>query len=154
MMVERLAEEIGLNKDQRKQMKELIDSAQTSAKPLQQELEDTRKLIKEAVKGEKKQADIDSLHQKLGATYAKLAAVQSSAFADAIKLLKDDQKEDADSIYDTLSAVTGSGGRGGMMMGGGRGGFGPPRGFGGPGGGFGGPPPDRQAPPPGADNSK
>ena len=161
LMVERLAEDIGLNKDQRKQMKGVIDNAQSSSKPLQQELQDTRKEIKEDIKAQKNEAELDALHQKLGATYAKLAAVQSSAFADALKLLKDDQKEDADTIYDTLSVVTGSGGggRGGMMMRGGPGGFGPggfgpPPGGGGGRGGPGGPGPDSQGPPNGANSPK
>jgi hypothetical protein len=161
MMVERLAQDIGLNKDQRKQMKGVIDNAQNSAKPLQQELQDTRKQIKEAIKAQKNQTELDALHQKLGATFAKLAAVQSSAFADALKLLKDDQKEDVDSIYDTLSMVTGSGGggRGGMMMRGGPGGFGPggfgpPPGGDGGRGGPGGPGPGSQGPPNGANSPK
>jgi hypothetical protein len=46
-------------------------------------LQDTRKSIKDAVKTGKKLEDLDALHQKLGATYAKLAAIQSNAYADS-----------------------------------------------------------------------
>jgi Spy/CpxP family protein refolding chaperone len=146
MMVQRLAEDVGLNKDQRGQIKDILDKAQTAAKPLQQELQDTRRQIKEAVKAGKSSDDVNALHQKLGASYAKLAAVQSNAFADTLKILKGDQKEDADSIYDTIGMMTGVGGRG--MGPGGRGGFGPPGGFGPRGGEFGGP--DGPGRPPGA----
>jgi hypothetical protein len=125
MMVDRLAEDIGLNRDQWKAMKDLFAKAQTSAKPLQDELQGARKAVREAIVAGKAPAELDLLHQQIGTHYAKLAAIQSAAFADALKLLKDDQKNDADVIYEILGIVAGSGGRGGMPMHGGPGGRGP-----------------------------
>jgi len=134
MIVDRLAEDIGLDRDQWKGMKDLFTKAQTSATPLQDQLQSTRKAIREAVVAGKTAAELGPLHEQVGATYAKLAAIQSAAFAEALKLLKDDQRNDAGIVYEILGLVAGSGGRGTMPMHGGPGG----RGFGGPG--SGGPP--------------
>jgi hypothetical protein len=138
MMVDRLAEDIGLNRDQRKEMKDICDKAQTSAKPLQDELQNTRKAIKEAVKTGKQQEELKALHQQIGASHAKLAAIESAAFADALKLLTDNQKNDADFVFEFLGLIVGSGGRVGMPIRGAPGGFGgpgdrPPGGRGSPG---------------------
>lgn len=127
MTVDVLAEEIGLDRDQRKGMKDLFVKALTSATPLQDQLQSTRKAVREAVVAGKAPAELGPLHEQIGATYAKLAAIQSAAFAEALKLLKDDQKNDAGIVYERLGLVAGSGGRGAMPMHGGPGG----RGFGG-----------------------
>lgn len=125
MIVDRLAEDIALNRDQWREMKNLFAKAQTSAKPLQDELQSTRKAIREAIVAGKPAAELDLLHQQVGATCAKLAAIQSAAFADALKFLKDEQKSDAHIVYEVLGLVAGSGGRPAMPMRGGPGGRGP-----------------------------
>jgi len=125
MIVDRLAEDIGLSPSQWREMKNLFARAQTSAKPVQEELQSARKAIKEAVVAGKAPAELDQLHQQVGAAHAKLAAIQSAAFADALKLLKDEQKSDADIVYEVLGLVAGSGGRGPMPMRGAPGGRGP-----------------------------
>jgi hypothetical protein len=115
-------------------MRDLFVQAQTSAKPLQDDLQNARKAVKEAIVAGKAPAELDQLHQQIGAHYAKLAAIQSAAFAAALRLLKEDQKNDADIVYEILGFVAGSGGRGlGMPMHGGPGGGRGPERFG-PGG--------------------
>jgi len=123
MIVDRLAEDIGLNRSQWREMKNLFTKAQTSAKPLQDQLQRTRQAIREAIVAGKPAAELEVLHQQVGATCAKLAAIQSAAFADALKLLKEEQKNDAEIVYNVLGLVAGSGGR--PPMRGGPGGRGP-----------------------------
>jgi len=133
MMVNMLAEQNGMDEKQRAELKTIFDTALTSAKPLQDELQKTRVAIKDAVKAGKKQDELNALHQQVGAANAKLAAVQSKAFGDVLHLLKDGQKENTDVIYEMIVMVSGGGGgRGAPMMrpGGGT----RPRGAGAPGG--------------------
>ncbi len=125
MMVDRLAEDMGLNREQQQEMQSLFEKAQASAKPWQVELDRVRTEIREALRSGKKPEELDALHQQLGATTTKLAVIQSAAFAAALKLLKADQLGNAGFLYDLLGAVTASVGRGGMPMRGGPPGFGP-----------------------------
>jgi hypothetical protein len=130
MMADRLAEDIGLSRDQRNAMKDLLDRAQDSARPLQEELQSIRTDIKSAIRAGKGPETLTPLHEKLGTNHVKLAAIQSAAFADALKTLNESQKNDADIVYDVLGFVASTSGRGPIMP---RGGPGGPEGFGAPG---------------------
>ena len=112
MMANRLAVDIGLDADQTKQLQNIIGKARAAAKPLQTNLKNTRTDIEEAVITGKKPEDIGALHQQLGSTYARLAAIQADSFGDAMKILDSDQIEDAGAIYDALGTVTSAGGGG------------------------------------------
>ena len=96
-------------------MQDVIDKAQNAAKSLEDEFQATLSSIKEAVQSSKQQGVIDALNEQLGATYSMLAAVQSAAFADAMKILKDEQKHHAARVYDTLGLVRISGERPGRL---------------------------------------
>jgi hypothetical protein len=126
MLADRLAEDLGLNRDQRKEVKDILDQTQTAAKPLQDELQGTRQALKVAVRAGKPAAELEPLHQQIGVASAKLAALQSAAFAESLKLLKDDQKNDADILYEVLGMIAGSSARPTMPR---RGGPGGPDGF-------------------------
>ena len=67
------------------------------------------------------QPELDTLHKQIGEAHTKLAAIQSNAFADVLKLLKDDQKKNTDFVYETLGTLVGPVGRGAVMMRGGPG---------------------------------
>jgi len=131
MLADRLAEDLGLNRDQREEVQDILAQTQTAAKPLQEELQSTRKSLKEAVKEGKPAAELEPMHQQVGGVTAKLAALQSAAFAEALKLLSDAQKTDADILYEVLGMVAGPAGRPAMPL---RGGPGGPDGFRDPGG--------------------
>lgn len=116
MLADCLAEDVGLDQNQRKEMLGILNQAQTSANPLQEELQQTRRSIKDAIKAGKKPEDLESLHQQCGAITAKLAVVQSMAFAQAVSMLKDSQKNNADLIFDMLSLALGQSARPPSMM--------------------------------------
>jgi hypothetical protein len=128
MFVDRVSEDLALDKNQRKEFKDIIQQAQTAAEPVQQELQNLHKSLKEAIKNGKSAAVLDKLQQEVGATHIKLAVLQSTAFANAFKLLKEDQKDQAGIIYDMLPLVMSPSGRGGAVLHNGPPGFnGPPR---------------------------
>jgi len=116
MLADCLAEDIGLDQNQRKEMLEILTQTMTAAKPLQEELQEVRQSIKVAIKAGKKSTDLESLHEQIGTINAKLAGIQSSAFAQACKSLKETQKDNADVIFETLGLVAGQGGRPGSMI--------------------------------------
>lgn len=130
MLVDRLADDLGLNRDQRQELQVLCRKAETSAKPIQEELQKARQAVKTAVLAGKTGSDLEPLHQQVGSASAKLCAIQSAAFGEALQVLDEDQKANADFLFEALGMI--AGGRGGMppMLPGGR----PPGGPGGPGG--------------------
>jgi hypothetical protein len=121
MMVERLAAEFALDDKQRQEMRSILTNAQAAALPLRMDLDKLRRATKEAVEMGRPQDELDKLHQQLGATHAKLAAVQSKAFGEGLRLLDEQQKPRADMVYQVVNMAIESAGRDG------------PGGFGGPG---------------------
>jgi len=111
MLADRIEEDLGLNRDQRREILAILDQTQTATKGMQEELQTTRKTLVAAIRTGKTAPDLDPLHQQIGTLVAKLTAMQSAAFAEALKVLKDDQKADADILYEVLGMVAGSGGR-------------------------------------------
>lgn len=119
MMLETISAELGLDAQQRNQIKAIFDQTREAARPIQEELQKLRQSMKVVVKAGK-DTEVKALAVKIGDQHERLAALQGNAFGRVIKLLKPDQKNKADPIFDNLGALTG-GGRGGRP-----GGFGPP----------------------------
>ena len=118
-MLETISAELALDVQQRNQIKAIFDQTREAARPVQEELQKLRQSMKDVVKAGK-DAEVKALSVKIGDQHERLAALQGNAFGRVIKLLKPDQKNKADPIFDNLGAMTG-GGRGGRP-----GGFGPP----------------------------
>jgi Spy/CpxP family protein refolding chaperone len=133
MIADRLAEDIGLSRDQRNAIKDLFDRAQNAARPFQDQLQSAHAAIRAAIRAGTNTEAIASLHVQIGTNTVQLAAIQSAAFGDALKILTAAQTNDADILYEVLGFVAGPGPRSPNPFRGGPGGPGGPGGFGNPG---------------------
>jgi Spy/CpxP family protein refolding chaperone len=130
MIADRLAEDLGLTRDQRNALKEIFDRVTDSARPLQDQLVSIHAAIRAAIRAGTNAETLVALHDQLGVTAAKLATIQSAAFGDVLKILNPAQAKDADIVYEVLGIAVGPVTRGPLPF---RGGLGGPGGFGGPG---------------------
>ena len=112
MMADRLAGDLKLSRDQRQELKVLLENTAAAAKPIQDELRANRRQIKEAVKAGKSAAELAPLHESMGKAHARLSSVQTVAFSEALRWLKPDQRTEADVLFDVLGMVVSTAGRG------------------------------------------
>lgn len=112
MMADRLAGDLKLSRDQRHELKALLENTVAAAKPIQDELRRTRKQLKEAVAAGKPVADLEPLHEAMGKAHARLSSLQTTAFSEALRWLKPEQRTEADVLFDVLGMLTNSLGRG------------------------------------------
>ena len=112
MMADRLAGDLKLSRDQRQELKALLENTAAAAKPVQDELRANRRQLKESVKAGKSAADLAPLHESMGKLHARLGSLQSAAFAEALRWLKPEQRTEADVLFDVLGMVVSTAGRG------------------------------------------
>lgn len=119
-MLDMLSGQLGLDKDQRSKMKQLLDSARKEMAPLQSLQTKNDNALREAVKAGKPEAEVAKFARTAGGLEEQLAALQSHTFRNALALLKPVQKPNADMLFEMLSMMSRMEGRGapvGGMMG-------------------------------------
>ncbi len=100
-----LTSELGLSKTQATQVRQFIDQARQSSRPLAEEIRKTRRAIREAVKIGSPRSVLDGLHKQLAALHVELAEIETRTFADVWLLLRPEQRSDADIAYELLGAM-------------------------------------------------
>jgi hypothetical protein len=90
--LDRMAEALKLNKDQKKEVKATLDDAQKEATPIHDQLTKGRQAIAEAVAAGKNQDEITQLVAANSALEAQIAGVELKAFATIYKGLDKDQQ--------------------------------------------------------------
>jgi Spy/CpxP family protein refolding chaperone len=83
-----LASYLGLTADQLARQKEINQAAAEQAKPIRQELNQTRKQLQEAIRNLQ---PVDSLATQVGALTGQLTAIQAKARQDFLRILTPDQ---------------------------------------------------------------
>jgi hypothetical protein len=109
-----LSSQTGLDKGQRAKLKTILDESRAASKPLHDQLQKTRNEIRDAVKNGKT-AEIEKLAKQIGALEEKSALAEAKTFSSAFQLLRPDQKGSADTLYNTLAAISSMEAAGGMM---------------------------------------
>lgn len=82
-----------LTKDQKKEIKTLLDEAHKSAAPIRDGLAKTHADIAVAIQGNKGQAGIDAAAKSYADQAAAMASLEMKALADVMKLLTETQRE-------------------------------------------------------------
>ncbi|MBI3696231.1 MAG: periplasmic heavy metal sensor [Acidobacteria bacterium] len=100
-----LTSELGLDKGQRMQVRQIVDQARQAVRPLLDRLQKMRRAIREAVNARKDQGVLDGLHKQLAELHVQLAELETNAFRDLCALLSAEQQADADLAYNLLEAM-------------------------------------------------
>src|SRR3954464_12921441 len=93
-----ISEELKLSKDQKKDVKTLMDEAQKEAAPLKDQLAKSRAQLAGAIEAGK-QEEIDKAIQSNSLLEAQMAAVEMKAFADIYKILDSDQRSKSRAVF-------------------------------------------------------
>jgi hypothetical protein len=99
MMVESLSDQLGLKKDQKKQLKAVLDRGKENVQPLQLDAMQVKGQIRAAVKSG---AEAGPLFEKYGAVQAQLATAEAKVFADVLAMLDEKQRQKADGVYNAI----------------------------------------------------
>jgi Spy/CpxP family protein refolding chaperone len=91
--LDRMADAVKLNKDQKKQIKATMDEAQKEAIPLHDQINKSRLAIAEAIAAAKPQPEIDAAVRSEAELEAQMVSLELHAFAKAVALLETDQKQ-------------------------------------------------------------
>ena len=97
--LDRIGEMLGLNKDQKKDLKQTFDDAQKQATPLHDQMNKARSAIAEAVTSGKSQEEIGKAVNTEAALEAQMTSIELKAFAKVAQGLDEDQQKKAPGLY-------------------------------------------------------
>ena len=91
--LDRLADTLKLNKDQKKDIKATMDDAQKEATPLHEQMTKSRLAIAEAVAAAKPKDEIEKAVMGEAELETQMTSLELHAFAKSLSFLEDDQKK-------------------------------------------------------------
>jgi len=94
-----------LSKDQKKEVKAILDEGQKDANPIREEMVKDRLAIGEAVAGGKSQEEIDKATQAYGTQMAQMTAIELKCFAKIVDKLEPEQKDRASRLYAMIPGI-------------------------------------------------
>jgi len=102
--LEMMTDVLQLSKDQKKEVKSLMDEAQKEAAPLREQLVKGRAQIAAAIQGGKKE-EIDAAVKSYSAIDAQMTAIEMKAFAGIYKALDAEQKQKSRGIFVMMPGI-------------------------------------------------
>ncbi len=99
-----LTQFLNLNKDQRKDVKNIMDEGQKEAAPLREQMSKGRGEMAAAVEGGKAE-EIDRAVKSYAALETKMAEIELKSFARIFKLLDSDQQSKTRAVFTMMSGV-------------------------------------------------
>ena len=103
--LDRISEALKLNKDQKKEVKSILDAGQKEAAPIRDQISKSRLAIGEAVQGGKSDDDLKPLVNAQGALEAQMANIELSAFAKIYKLLDKEQMPQTRGVFPMMRGI-------------------------------------------------
>jgi hypothetical protein len=100
-----IADLFKLSKDQKKEVKAILDEGQKDANPIREEMVKDRLAIGEAVAGGKSQEEIDKATQAYGTQMAQMTAIELKCFAKIVDKLEPEQKDRASRLYAMIPGI-------------------------------------------------
>jgi hypothetical protein len=100
-----IADLFKLSKDQKKEVKTILDEGQKDANPIREEMVKDRLAIGEAVAGGKSQEEIDKATQAYGTQVAQMTAIELKCFAKIVDKLEPEQKDRANRLYAMMPGI-------------------------------------------------
>jgi Spy/CpxP family protein refolding chaperone len=93
-----------LDKDEKKQVKSIMDDAQKDAAPVRDQMEKGRLAVAQAVAGGK-QEEIDGAVKSYAAVETQMAGIEMNAFVKIYKLLDKDQQQKVPQVYAMMPGI-------------------------------------------------
>jgi hypothetical protein len=93
-----------LDKDEKKQVKSIMDDAQKEALPVKDQMEKGRLNIAEAVAAGK-QDQVDAAVKAYATTETQMASIEMNAFAKIYKVLDKDQQQKSPALYQMMPGI-------------------------------------------------
>ena len=100
-----IADQLKLNKDQKKDVKNILDEAQKEANPLRDQIAKSRVTIGEAIAAGKTGDDLNQLTSAEGALEAQMAMLEMNAFAKVYQSLDSEQKNLTRSLFPMMKGM-------------------------------------------------
>jgi len=105
--LDQLAQILKLNKDQKKDIKGIMDEAQKEATPLRDEMAKGREQVAEAIEAGKSQDEIDKAVKAFSVQEAQMARIEANAFNKILAGLDSDQKANSQALVGTFMFMNG-----------------------------------------------
>ena len=102
--LEVLEKALSLNKDQRKDVKNIMDEGQKEAAPLRDQMAKGRADVASAVESGKPES-VDTAVKSYAELQSKMAAIELKAFAQVYKLLDSDQQPKTRDVFPMMSGI-------------------------------------------------
>ena len=100
-----LADNLKLNKDQKKLVKTVLDEGQKEAATLRDEATKSRQAIGEAISAGKSQGEIDQMVKSHAAIESQMAGIEMKAFAKIYQELDKDQQSKAQVLFQMMNGI-------------------------------------------------
>ncbi len=100
-----IANSLKLNKDQKKNLKTVMDGAQKQATPIHEQLEKSRFAIGDAIQNGKSQDDIKQLVSSEAALESQMARIELDAFVTIYKTLEQDQRSETRGFFMMMKGI-------------------------------------------------
>jgi len=102
---DQLTQTLKLNKDQKKEVKSILDEAQKEATPVRDQIAKSRLAIGDAIQGGKSQDEINQLVSSEAALESQMAGLELGAFAKIFKGLDKDQQANTRSVFQMMKGI-------------------------------------------------
>lgn len=96
---DRITQVLKLNKDQKKEVKNILDEAQKEATPVREQIAKSRLAIGDAVQGGKSQDEINPLVASEATLESQMTGIELNAFAKIFKVLDKDQQANTRTVF-------------------------------------------------------
>ena len=100
-----LTESLKLDKDQKKNVKSILDEAQKEATPVHEQLVKSRLAVGEAIQSGKSQDDIKPLLNSQAALESQMASIELNAFAKVYKSLEQEQRSQTRGLFQMMRGM-------------------------------------------------
>jgi hypothetical protein len=103
--LDRMTQVLKLNKDQKKDVKNILDESQKEATPLRDQISKSRLAIGDAIQGGKSQDEISQLVSNEAALESQMAGIELHAFAKIFKTLDKDQQANTRQVFQMMKGI-------------------------------------------------
>lgn len=100
-----LSQILGLNKDQKKDVKSIMDEGQKEAAPLREQMPQARGLVAAAIAGGKSQDEVAQAVKDCADLEARMAAIEIKAFSRIFKGLDSSQQQKTRTVFVMMSGI-------------------------------------------------
>jgi hypothetical protein len=103
--MDQISEALKLNKDQKKEVKTILDDGQKEAAPVREQLMKSELAVGDAIQGGKSGDDLKPLINSEAALQAQMVGIEMSAFAKIYKLLDKEQQPQTRGVFPMMKGI-------------------------------------------------